>query len=170
MTELASPRVDSRRFRDVLGHFASGVVVIAALENDRPVGMTANSFASLSLDPPLVMFGAARSSRTWPRIARDGRFAVSILCAGQEELCWRFAARDVEERFADVAWHRSASGLPVVDDALGWLDCAVSVEYPGGDHGIVVAEVRDLGLAGGPSHPHPAPQIFYRGRLRRLTD
>jgi 3-hydroxy-9,10-secoandrosta-1,3,5(10)-triene-9,17-dione monooxygenase reductase component len=163
MTETPD-RVDTLAFRRALGHFATGVVVAAAMDGDEPVGMAANSFASVSLEPPLVLFCAARTSTTWPRLRAVGRFALSVLGVGQEDVSRGFARRDVD-RFAGVSWRPGPGGHPVLDDALVWLDCTLDAVHQAGDHEIAVARVTALS-------PEPTadvePLVFFRGRYTGL--
>jgi 3-hydroxy-9,10-secoandrosta-1,3,5(10)-triene-9,17-dione monooxygenase reductase component len=168
MTEGGAPADDVLRpggdgFRHVLGHFATGVTIITAMDADEPVGVAANSFTSVSLDPPLVLFCVGRSSTTWPRIERARRFAVNILGEHQEPLSRLFATRGVD-RFAQVEWHTGVGGSPVLHDVLAYLDCEFWAEYDGGDHIIVVGQVLDLGI----TH-HAGPLLFYRGEYVRIT-
>ncbi|MEU5795844.1 flavin reductase [Streptomyces lavendulae] len=161
--------VDQAEFRRVLGTFASGVTVITApaAEGERgPAGFACQSFSSLSLDPPLVCFMVARTSTTWPRIARAGVFCVNILGAGQAELCRAFAVRGAD-KFAGVP-HTPAprTGSPRLLGAAAWIDCTVHAVHPGGDHLIVTGRVDALGTTEDP----PAPLLFHRGRFGRLAD
>jgi 3-hydroxy-9,10-secoandrosta-1,3,5(10)-triene-9,17-dione monooxygenase reductase component len=149
--------VDAGELRDVLGHFASGVTVITALADDGPIGFTCQSFSSLSLDPPLVAFAPARTSRTWPRLREIGRFCVNVLAEGQDDVSQNFA-RSVPDKFAGVPWTPSAHGCPVLADIVAWIDGELWAEYDGGDHTIVVARVLDLG-----AHAERSPLLFHRG-------
>lgn len=153
-----------RRFRDVLGHFATGVTIITAMEGDEPVGMAANSFTSLSLEPPLVLFCVAQSSTTWPRIEPSGKFAVNILGEGHEDLSNLFAQRGAD-RFKIAKWHTGVSGSPVLDDAIAYIDCELEAQYPGGDHTIVVGRVLDFDLREG-----ARPLLFFQGGYARMHD
>ncbi|MFJ8664433.1 flavin reductase family protein [Streptomyces sp. NPDC093600] len=156
--------VDPAEFRRVLGHFASGVTVVTAQGPEGPAGFACQSFASLSLDPPLVAFMVARTSTTWPHIARAGAFCVNILGAEQEDLCLGFA-RSGADKFAGVA-HAPApvTGSPRLDGAPAWIDCTIAQVHTGGDHLIVVGRVEALGAeAGG------GPLLFHRGRFGRFT-
>src|SRR5262249_51354309 len=153
---------DDRRFRDVFGHFATGVTIVTAMDGEEPVGLAANSFASLSLDPPLVLFCVALSSTTWPRIEGAGRFAVNVLGEGHEELSRKFAERGAD-RFSATAWHTGVSGSPVLDEAIAYIDCELEARYPGGDHEIIVGRVVDLDVREG-----ARPLIFYRGTYSRM--
>lgn len=149
--------VTPERMKDVLGTFTTGVVVVTAL-SDRPLGFTCQSFASLSLDPPLVSFSPARTSTTWPHIRDVGRFCVNVLAHDQHELSELFARQGVD-RFADVGWTPSPSGAPIIEGVSAWVDCDLETEYDGGDHTIVVGAVRAL-----QADPHRHPLIYYRGR------
>jgi len=156
-------RPDAVEFRKVLGQFATGVTIITAMDDDEPTGVAANSFTSVSLDPPLVLFCVALTSTTWPRIERARRFAVNILGEHQEELCRLFAAKEVD-RFAQVDWHVGVGGSPVLHDCIAYLDCEFWAEYDGGDHIIVVGRVLDLGV------DHDAgPLVFYQGQYGRVV-
>jgi flavin reductase (DIM6/NTAB) family NADH-FMN oxidoreductase RutF len=150
--------VDPAVLREVLGHFASGVTVVTALTADGPAGFTCQSFSSLSLDPPLVAFAPARTSRTWPALRAMGRFCVNVLAEGQDDVSQNFA-RSGTDKFAEVRWSPSAHGSPVLDGVVAWLDGELWAEYDGGDHTIAVGRVRDLHAD--PSRP---PLLYYRGR------
>jgi flavin reductase (DIM6/NTAB) family NADH-FMN oxidoreductase RutF len=151
-----------RSFRDVLGRFTTGVVLVTAQTPGGPAGLTANSFTSVSLDPPLIALCAARSSTTWPAIRAVGAFAVTILSDRHEQVCRTFATRGAD-RFADREWSPSPAGHPVLADGLGWLDCAIEELHPAGDHELVIARaVRWSGAAPG------SPLVFHSGRYARL--
>ena len=150
-------------FRSVLGRFVTGVTIITAMDGGDPAGVAANSFTSVSLDPPLVLFCVARASTTWPRIERAQRFAVNILGEHQEELSRLFATKGAD-RFGQTDWHLGVGGSPVLHDVLAYLDCEFWAEYDGGDHIIVVGQVLDLGI----TH-HAGPLLFYQGQYVRIT-
>jgi flavin reductase (DIM6/NTAB) family NADH-FMN oxidoreductase RutF len=152
-------------FRTTLGHFASGIVIIAARHEGRPVGLSIQSFASLSLDPPLVSLSVSVSSRTWPAIAEEGQFCASILSADQEALCRRFAVSGAD-KFAEVPWSASPrTRSPRIDGAVAWVDCGIRSVYQAGDHRLIVADVLDLGR-GSQSRP---PLLFYQGAFGTLS-
>jgi 3-hydroxy-9,10-secoandrosta-1,3,5(10)-triene-9,17-dione monooxygenase reductase component len=151
------PAVDPRRLREVLGHFASGVTVVTADTADGPIGFTCQSFSSLSLDPPLVVFAPSRTSQTWPRLREIGRFCVNVLAEPQTDLSARFA-RSGTDKFAGVRWRVSEHGSPVLDGVVAWIDCRLWAEYDGGDHTLVAARVLDLG-----ADPQRRPLVFHRG-------
>ena len=151
----------SRKFRDVLGRFCTGVTVVTSMSNGQPVGMTCQSFSSVSLDPPLVLFCPAKSSRAWPQMQRAGFFCVNLLSHDQLELSNGFAAKGTD-RFAGVSWRPSATGAPLLDGVLGWVDCQIYAVHEAGDHYVVIGRVMDLGVE---EAPHPL--LFYRGRYAR---
>ncbi|ARE76001.1 flavin reductase family protein [Streptomyces sp. NPDC059558] len=160
--------VSPAEFRAVLGNFASGVTVITAPpgeDEEGPAGFACQSFASLSLDPPLVTFMVARTSTTWPRIARAGVFCVNILGAQQGELCRSFAVSGAD-KFAGVS-HTPApvTGSPQLDAVPAWIDCRIQAVHTGGDHLIVVGRVVAMGAAG-----EGEPLLFHKGRFGRLAD
>ncbi|WP_405444155.1 flavin reductase family protein [Streptomyces avidinii] len=160
--------VSPAEFRAVLGNFASGVTVITAPpgeDEEGPAGFACQSFASLSLDPPLVTFMVARTSTTWPRIARAGVFCVNILGAEQGELCRSFAVSGAD-KFAGVT-HTPApvTGSPQLDAVPAWIDCRIQAVHTGGDHLIVVGRVVAMGAAG-----EGEPLLFHKGRFGRLAD
>ncbi|MFE7661814.1 flavin reductase family protein [Streptomyces celluloflavus] len=158
--------VDQATFRAVLGHFASGVTVITAPEEPGPAGFACQSFASLSLDPPLVTFLVARTSTTWPRIARAGVFCVNILGAGQDELCRGFAVSG-GDKFAGVPYVAApATGSPRLVDVPAWVDCTIEAVHTGGDHLIVVGRVEALGTDA--TAAARGPLLFHRGAFGRF--
>ncbi|WP_461020404.1 flavin reductase family protein [Streptomyces daliensis] len=170
--------LDPAEFRRVLGSFASGVTVITAPgerpappqeephgEQGAPAGFACQSFASLSLDPPLVAFMIARTSTTWPRIARAGVFCVNVLGAEQGELCRGFAVRG-GDKFAGVGWTPApVTGSPRLDGVPAWIDCAIHAVHTGGDHLIVVGRVQALDAV----RDDAAPLLFHRGAFGRFT-
>jgi 3-hydroxy-9,10-secoandrosta-1,3,5(10)-triene-9,17-dione monooxygenase reductase component len=160
---VLSPAVEPARFRHVLGHFCSGVAVITAMEGTFPVGFACQSFTALSLEPPLVSFSPARTSTTWPRIRRAGRFAVNVLAEDQEDLCRAFAVSG-GDKFGGVDWSPSPTGSPVLGGGLAWIDCEVANEYEAGDHLIVVGSVVDLGV-----ESDTLPLLFFRGGYGRMN-
>ena len=150
--------------REVLGHFVSGIVVVTATGPDGPIGFTCQSFASLSLDPPLISFAPARSSSTWPLIREVGAFCVNVLAADHQEISNGFARSGVD-KFAGVGWQPAPSGTPILDGVTAWIDCALWNEYDGGDHTIAVGLVNDLG-----AEPARLPLLYYRGRYGVAAD
>jgi 3-hydroxy-9,10-secoandrosta-1,3,5(10)-triene-9,17-dione monooxygenase reductase component len=147
--------------RRVMGQFCSGITVVAGFNGDEPVGFACQSFASVSLDPPLVLFCVGTGSRSWPLIRESGRFAVNVLAEPQQEVCATFG-RPGSDKFADLAWQRTPWG-PSIDGVLATVLCDVHDVHRAGDHDIVVGRVRQLwtsqtdGSAAG-------PLLYFRGR------
>jgi flavin reductase (DIM6/NTAB) family NADH-FMN oxidoreductase RutF len=154
--------VDSAQFRTILGHFATGVTVVTGHGDGGPAGLAANSFTSVSLDPPLVLVCMAHTSSTWPAIRGSGYFAVNILGEHQEETCRRFGAR-TGDRFEGVGWAAGKTGSPILHDAIAYVDCVIDAEHDAGDHVIVVGRVVDMGLPA-----EGGPLLFWRGGYAQL--
>ncbi len=153
---------DAASLRTVLGHFATGVAIVTALDGEEPVGMACNSFTSVSLEPQLVLFCAAKSSTTWPRIQAAGKWAANILDEDGEEVCRLFAQKGAD-RFAHLEYTTGRTGAPILDDALAFVDCETLDEHDAGDHVIVVGKVLELGYAS-----EHKPLLFYRGGYGRF--
>jgi 3-hydroxy-9,10-secoandrosta-1,3,5(10)-triene-9,17-dione monooxygenase reductase component len=154
---------DDAKFRQVLGHFPTGVTVITAMHEGRPVGLAVGSFASLSLDPPLVLFCPGNQSSSWPKIRDAGVFCVNILGGDQEHVCRVFASKE-QDKFSVIGYTPSpVTGSPRIHDALAWIDCEIETVHPGGDHDIVVGRVRDLDAT-----DQHGPLVFYRGGYGRF--
>jgi 3-hydroxy-9,10-secoandrosta-1,3,5(10)-triene-9,17-dione monooxygenase reductase component len=137
---------DARSFRDALGRFATGVAFVTAAPDGAPSGLIVNSFTSVSLEPPLVSFSPSRSSLTWSRMRRAGRFAVNVLARQHEQFAKR-AAPAGAERFAGLDWAPGPHGSPLITDALAILECQIVAEHPAGDHWIIVGRVDHLRAA-----------------------
>ncbi|HVX21809.1 MAG TPA: flavin reductase family protein [Acidimicrobiales bacterium] len=162
LEDIGASSFDQARFREVLGHFATGITVVTAMEDGAPVGFTCQSFTSLSLDPPLVALAPAKSSTSWPRIAQAGAFAVNILADRQEALCRDFAVSG-GDKFAGVPWHLGAAGTPILDGVLAWVECELGIIHDAGDHELVTGRVLHLGVGDG------GPLLFYRGGFGRFA-
>ena len=159
----ALSKIEKQQFRRICGKFASGITVATVLDSaGAPHGMTANSFTSVSMTPPLVLVCVDLTSDTHGDLRAAGAFAVSVLAADQERLARRFADAQERERFQGVAWREEATGAPVLEDAVAWVDCRVWAEYPAGDHTIFVGQV----LAGD-ADDRP-PLLYYRGGYGRF--
>lgn len=155
----------ARKFRDVLGRYASGVTVVTTVSNGEPVGMTCQSFMSVSLTPPIVMFSPARTSRAWPRIQASGRFAVNFLGEGHQDLSNTMASRG-SDKFVGVDWTPApVTGSPLFPGTVGYVDCTVHGVYEAGDHFLVLGLVEDLQLS-----DDSDPLLYYRGQYRGLAD
>jgi flavin reductase (DIM6/NTAB) family NADH-FMN oxidoreductase RutF len=149
--------LDPELFREVFGRFATGVAVITSAGPSGAGGMTANALCSLSLDPLLALVCFANQARTLPIVRDAGRFAVSILSSGQEDLAGVFASKLPEAEKLDVVEHRFEQGLPIIAGAVAWAACELRELIAGGDHTIAIGEVIDLGLGGGD------PLLWYAG-------
>jgi 3-hydroxy-9,10-secoandrosta-1,3,5(10)-triene-9,17-dione monooxygenase reductase component len=164
MTEQEAPVFDTAQFRRVLGHFPTGLVVVTALGPDGdPAGLAVGSFASVSLDPPLVGFFVDRSSTSWPKIAQALRFCVNVLAEDQKELCQTFAVSG-GRKFDGLRWRRSALGSPVLDGVLAWMDCTLASVSDAGDHLAVLGAVQDLSVS-----RDGKPLLFFKGGFPRLA-
>lgn len=151
-----------RRLRDAFGCFATGVTVVTTLNGEgAPVGLTANSFTSVSLDPPLLLFCVDVASRRAPTFRAAPRFAVNVLHAGQEALSTRFA-RSTADGFTDLAWETLA-GCPVLSDAMATFVCASHADYAGGDHAVILGRVEQLRF-----DQTPDPLVYFQGRYRSV--
>jgi len=147
---------DLAQFKDAMSRFTTGVTVVAGMEDGRPVGFTCQSFVSLSIDPPFIAVAPARSSTSWPRIARAGKFCVNVLGDQQMEVGRRFAVSG-GDKFEGVDWHPApVSGAPVIEGSLAWVDCNVELVHEAGDHELIIGKVLDLGLGEG------SPLVFFR--------
>jgi flavin reductase (DIM6/NTAB) family NADH-FMN oxidoreductase RutF len=157
--QARSPTFSSTEFRAALGMFATGVTVVTARGPDgAPVGLTANSFNSVSLSPPLVLWSLSRKAGTMPAFRAGSHYAINILAADQRELAERFAGK-AEERFAGVAWHDGTAGAPVIDGAVAVFECFNRSRYEEGDHVIFVGEVERCSHRAGAQ-----PLLFHGGR------
>ncbi len=155
---------EPQKFRQVLGHFGTGVTVITAIDGGEPVGFACQAFAALSLDPPLVVLCPALTSTTWPRIARARSFAVNVLTEDQHDLASKFG-RSGPGKFDGVKWSPDGVGAPVIDGVLTWAGCEIQAVHPGGDHNVVIGRVRELGECG-----RQRPLLFYRGRYATTAE
>jgi flavin reductase (DIM6/NTAB) family NADH-FMN oxidoreductase RutF/DNA-binding IclR family transcriptional regulator len=149
---------DFKRFRQVLGHYPTGVTVVTAVDADgRPAGMAVGSFTSVSLDPPLIAFLPDKSSTSFPRIRSASSFCVNVLSAEQEHICRAFAAKG-QDKFGGLAWRAAASGAPILDGVVAWIDCEFESIYETGDHYIVIGKVLGLDVAS-----QSMPLLFFQG-------
>ncbi len=159
-TVAETTSVTVQDFKATMGRFASGVTVVTTRLGGLRAGLTVNAFCSLSLEPPLVLICVDRASRVHDVLVQAGIFAVNILTAGQEEVSRCFAGQSERrwQDFCDCATHTVATGAPVLDQALGFVDCRVTDVFPGGDHSVIVGRVEALGARAG------EPLLYYRGR------
>lgn len=138
---MATPEQRATAFREVMAGVCTPVSVVTAMDGDRPHGTTVSAFASLSLNPPMVLVSLDRESDLLALVRRTDRFGVNVLADTQSELAKQFA-RKGSAKFHGVEWG-PASGLPRLDGASGWLACAVSSLVDGGDHVIAIGEILD---------------------------
>ncbi|WP_079032068.1 flavin reductase family protein [Streptomyces specialis] len=157
--------VAGRTLRDVCGLFVTGVTVITSGTEEAAAGTTVNSFTSVSLDPPLVLFCLHNDSRLRAVVESTGAYAVNFLSGRQEKLARAFAGKSTAA-ITDVAHHASVTGVPVLSEALAFLSCRLVNAFDGGDHTIFVGEVVELGVP----RQSQEPLIFFRGFLGSLEE
>lgn len=156
--------IDASRFRRVLGRYPTGVSLVASRGADgKPISMVIGSFASVSLEPPLVSFMPACTSTTWPLIEQAGHFSVNVLSVQQEAVCRSFRG-DPAARFAGEPWREVATGSPILDRAVAWVDCEIESRVEAGDHFIVIGKVVALD-----SETADLPMLFFQGGYGSFT-
>ncbi|UVK85037.1 flavin reductase family protein [Pseudomonas sichuanensis] len=162
---LSTTAIEPSRFREALGHYASGITVITSLIDGEPLGFTCQSFYSVSMSPPLVSFSVMASSASYPGMRQAGRFAVNILSGEQVGISNQFARKGTN-KWHGVQWQASPLGNPVIAGSLHWLDCQIHAEHAAGDHLIVIGEVKALKL-----HEASAaqPLLFFKGNYCNLA-
>jgi flavin reductase (DIM6/NTAB) family NADH-FMN oxidoreductase RutF len=154
--------LDPRRLRDAFGVFPSGVVAVAATVDGTPVGLAASSFTSVSLDPPLVSFSVANTSKTWPDLRRAAHLGLTVLAEHHDEVC-RQLAGPVEQRFDDIAISASDDGAITLDEGLARFDCTIYREVEAGDHLVVLLRLHAV------EHSVGQPLVFHRSGFGRLA-
>ena len=156
---------DSRAYRNALGCFATGVAVVTTIAPDgEKIGVTVNSFSSVSLDPPLVQFCLGRAAMSFTAFTTAPAFAVNILAEDQKDLSARFSYRDQQERWDGVAVERWDTGVPILTGCLATLECDREHLYEGGDHLIIVGRVRRLAAT-----ESGRPLLYFRGGYQQLA-
>lgn len=156
--------IDPQQFRATLGQFATGIAVVTAIAPDgRPAGVTINSFTSVSLDPPLVLWCLARKAATLPAFVAASHYAINILAANQEELSSRFAMPQ-DNRYAGLEWTPGSGGAPLLAGCCARLECRAETQHDGGDHLIFVGRVEHL------SREERPPLVYHASRYRALAD
>lgn len=162
MNQLYQYSFDARTFRDALGEFATGVAVVTARGADgHPVGVTINSFSSVSLEPPLVLWSLGLQSPSLAVFESCSHYAVNVLAADQTEFSQRFAQSQCD-KFAGIESQTGASGVQLLPGCSAWFECRNEMRYPGGDHIILVGHVESFHREERP------PLIFHGGRYRHL--
>ena len=162
--------LDPDKLRDALRFWTTGVTIVSATHDGVMHGMTANSFTSLSLEPPLVMVSLEKSTRTQELVRQSGFYAVTVLNAAQQSLSDRFAGRDTEQsnRFEGVKHFELQSGSPIVYGGLAFFDCKVESTLDAGTHTIYVGRVLEAGVSA--PDGHPAPLVYFNRAYRRLSN
>lgn len=154
--------IDSRELRNVFGAFVTGVTVITTRDTTgKPFGLTANSYTSLSLDPPLVLVCVDKKVDCYACFEQSQVFAVNILSEGQDQLSTRFATKGIE-KFEGVAIREGSLGVPLLEGAIAYLECKLVSGYEGGDHTIYVGEVQTASASG------DRPLLFFKGKYKTL--
>lgn len=151
-----------RTLRQALSMFPTGVVAVSALRDGSPVGLSMNSFSSVSLEPALVSVCIAKTSKTWPLLHGIPRLGVSVLSSEQGALCRRLSSK-TGERFESGEWHARDSGAVLINDATLWLECSVYSTVEAGDHDVVLLSVHDSEL-----FPEIEPLVFHQSTFREL--
>ena len=154
---------DDRGFRTSMGQFCTGVVIATGCLDGEPAGFAAQSFSSLSLDPPLVALCPGKTSTSWPKLRDSGSFCINILAAHQKPVCDVFAQTGID-KFASLDWEPGATGSPVLAEVIAYIDCELEAEHDAGDHTIAVGRVRDFQIFNAES----APLLFFRGGYGRF--
>ncbi|MBB3178292.1 flavin reductase [Variovorax sp. Sphag1AA] len=164
-----TPQIDAiepKLFRQLLGCFPTGVAVVTTTTADgRPAGLTCNSFSSVSLEPPLVLFSLRKASSLLPTFVEAGTFSINILSQSQDVLSGRFASSKIADKFEGVAWRKGPLGTPLIDDCLASFECTVYARHEAGDHEIFIGEVKHM-TPGSPDHA----LVFYKGAYMMLAE
>ena len=159
-----STQLDVARLKAVMGHFATGVTIVSGIDGGEPVGFTAQSFHSVSMDPPLILVCPSKTVASWPRIRSVGKFCVSILGRDQQDVCMTFASK-TPDKFTDVGWKPApVTGSPMLDGSMAWVDCELEAEHDGGDHTIVVGRIVEVDI----NDEAKEPLLFYRAGFGRF--
>ena len=145
-----------RTFRDCMSQFCTGVVIVTGANKGQLAGFAAQSFVSLSLDPPLIAVCPGKTSTSWPKIRDTGHFCINVLGHDQEEVSDAFAQSG---QVADIGWTSSATRSPVLDNVLAYVDCSLEAEHDAGDHTIAVGRVLDIEIL----NADKGPLLFFRG-------
>ena len=160
MSESTEPEIPAGMSPDARESWPPRLTSMSAGE---PVGRTSQSCTSVSLDPPLVMFIPARTSRAWPLMQRAGHFCVNFLSADQAEVSNVMASKGAD-KFAGLEWSTSKTGAPLLDGVIGYVDCTVHTVHEAGDHYIVVGKVQDMDLRDGAGDP----LLYFEGQYRTV--
>ena len=151
-----------REYRDAMGQFCTGVVVVTGVCEGAMAGFAAQSFVSLSIEPPLIAVCPGKSSTSWPKLRKAGCFCINVLGDHQQAVCNVFAQSG---QVAEVGWRPAVSGSPILDGVLAYVDCRLEAEHDAGDHTIAVGRVLDIDILDG----QRGPLLFFRGGYTRLA-
>jgi len=149
---------DDRAFRSAMSNFCTGVVIATGSADGVPAGFAAQSFVSLSLEPPLVALCPGKASSSWPKLRNSGSFCINILAADQKAICDAMA-RSGGDKFADIQWHSGVTGSPILANAVGYIDCDLEAEHDAGDHTVAIGRVKDFQIRGADK----SPLLFFQG-------
>jgi len=155
--------IDEQALRRGMGNFCTGVVIATGMAEGAPAGFAAQSFVSLSLDPPLVALCPGKGSTSWPKLRDSGHFCINVLAADQRPICDAMA-RSGGDKFAGIEWQPGKTGSPVLAGVLGYVDCALEAEHDAGDHTIAVGRIIDFRFVDADSiEGESNPLLFFRG-------
>ena len=155
--------LDAREFRDAMGCFATGITVVTARSKEgENVGCTANSFSSVSLDPPLVLWAIAKNANSYDAFIEAENFAIHVLHSGQEDMSRLFATKDVD-KFSEIKWTEGQGGTPLLNEYSVRFECTTEDIYEGGDHMIIVGRVFNM------DNPDAEPLGFYQGKYAKIV-
>jgi len=167
MPEPVAAEISPNAFRQVMGHFVTGVTVVTTFDEGRPQGITVNALSSVSLEPPLVMVALDRRRFITPSVREAARFAVNVLSEDQQALSDCFAGAPVEpgrDLFCGAAWTPGTTGLPLIDGAIATIECTVVERFQAGDHELFIGRVDAMANA----EPHPMPLLYYRRQYLKI--
>ena len=151
--------VVSKDFRTTMSQFCTGVVVATAWHEERPVGLTLQSFVSISLEPLLIAISPGKSSVSWPRIREAGKFCINILSKDQQSICDAMS-KSGHDKFESIDWKLNAMRFPYFSESIASINCEIDVEHDAGDHTIVIGRVLDFDL----KNADKEPLVFFRGQ------
>ena len=151
-----------REYRDAMSQFCTGVVIVTGVHDGSMAGFAAQSFVSLSLEPPLIAVCPGKASTSWPKLKEAGHFCINVLGEDQRQVSDLFAQRG---QVADMGWRPAVSGSPILDGVLAYVDCALAAEHDAGDHTIAVGRVLDIDIL----NAERAPLLFFRGGYGRFA-
>jgi 3-hydroxy-9,10-secoandrosta-1,3,5(10)-triene-9,17-dione monooxygenase reductase component len=155
---------DDRAFRSAMGNFCTGVVIATGASDGAPAGFAAQSFVSLSLDPPLVALCPGKNSSSWPKMRESGNFCINILAADQKSVCDAMA-QSGGDKFSQFEWSAGVTGSPILAGVLGYIDCELEVEHDAGDHTIAIGRVKDFQILA----DDKSPLLFFRAGYGRFS-